>query len=129
MYWTAPNRPVRDLRGTAVFGRGKSAVSAEQILILYQRAAPNPGEVQQLVQVFAADIDGADLRGVPITTYQAGEPTRDLAVALVARLEGEGKLKRDAVERTITKPFETTKGPIVVAGVWREVPSMLRQKD
>jgi hypothetical protein len=109
-----------------VFGRKKSAVSAEQILIMYQQAAPSAGEVQQLVQAFAADIEGADLNGVPVTTFEAGEPTTDLALALVARLEGEGKLKRDALGRTSTKTFETTKGSIVVAGVWREIPSSLR---
>jgi len=111
-----------------VFRRKKSAVSAEQILILHQRVAPSPGEIQQLVQAFASDIAGSDLDGVRISTHEVDQPTTDLALALVARFEGEGKVGPDAVGRTSTKPFETTKGPIVVAGVWREVPSMLRQK-
>ena len=112
-----------------MFRRKKSAVSAERILILHQRVAPNPGEIQELVRSFAANIAGSDRNGVRVSTYEVDQPTPDLALALVARLEGEGTVRPDAVGRTSTQPFETTKGPIVVAGVWREVPSILRQKD
>jgi hypothetical protein len=113
-----------------VFGKKKkSAVSAEIVLILHQQDVLSPDEIQQLVQAFIVDIDGADLQGVRgITAYKVGEPSRDGAYALVARLESEGKVSPDALGRTVTKAFETTKGSVVLAGVWREKPTV-RQKD
>jgi hypothetical protein len=110
-----------------VFGRKrkKSLVKAEEILILHQQGDLSPNEVQQLVQAYTADIDGADLESAEsISAFNVREPTRDLALAFVARLEGEGKLSPAALERTSTKPFQTTKGPIIVAGVWREKPTL-----
>jgi hypothetical protein len=110
-----------------VFGRKRkrSLVRAEKVLILHQQGDLSPDEVQQIVQAYTADIDDADMKSVDsITAYSVREPTRDLALALVARLEGEGKLSPDALERTNTKPFQTTRGPIIVAGVWREKPRL-----
>jgi hypothetical protein len=94
-------------------------------LILHQQGDLSPDEVQQLLQAYTADVDDADLKSVDSTTaYSVHEPTRDLALALVSRLEGEGELSPNALERTSTKPFQTTKGPIIVAGVWRETPTL-----
>jgi hypothetical protein len=110
-----------------VFGRkrNKSVVRAEKVLILHQQGDLSPDQVQQIIQAYTGDIDGADPKSADsITTYNVGEPTRDLALALVAKLAGEGKLSPDALERTTTKPFQTTTGPIVVAGVWREKPTL-----
>jgi hypothetical protein len=109
-----------------VFGRKKkSLVRAEKVLILHQQGNLSPDQVRQLVQAYTADIDGADLNSADsITEYNVREPTRDLALALVARLEGEGKLSANALERASTKPFQTTGGPIIVAGVWREKPTL-----
>jgi hypothetical protein len=110
-----------------VFGRKgkKSVVRAEKVLILHQQGDLSPDQVQQIIQAYTADIDGADPKSADsVTAYNVREPTRDLALALVAKLAGEGKLSPDALDRTTTKPFQTTTGPIVVAGVWREKPTM-----
>lgn len=114
-----------------MFGRKKSAARAERILILHGRAEPGPGEIQQLVDAYVSDIAGADLEGARVTTYQdEGEPDSDLALAVVRGLEGQGQVGPDALARTTTKSFQTSKGPIVVAGVWRgnALPPVLRAK-
>ncbi|WP_433523807.1 hypothetical protein ACQPZ2_00625 [Nocardia pseudovaccinii] len=96
-----------------------AAPSIERMLILYERAEPEPGQIEQLVQSLESGYlharlgyFDASLNVARITTYRLDSPTSDVALAVVAQRVG------DVLERTTTHPLETPWGPIVLACVW-----------
>ncbi|MEV0357610.1 hypothetical protein AB0H71_16255 [Nocardia sp. NPDC050697] len=102
----------------------RGATAAEHIIVLYRDAAPDRDELIQLI----ATTLGPAFGSVPVSTYRVDEPTRDMALAMVAMLIAKREVNADALERTSTKPFETRKGPVVLAVVGQSVPGTVGQR-
>lgn len=110
---------------TSAVVAGSGTAGVERVLVLYRDVAPDPNELLQLVEAAI----GTGFADVPVTSSHVLEPTGSMAYAVVAKFESDGTVSADALARTSTRPFETVKGPVIVAVVWRIAPGDVLQRS
>jgi len=99
------------------------AATADSVFIVFSGEPPSAGTVQQLIRVFERETR-VSIGATTIRAIGGGigstEPSRDLALAIAARLQDEGELPPGSLERIVTQRVTVDGVRYVVAAVGGE---------
>ncbi|MFI6056123.1 hypothetical protein ACIBCO_39425 [Streptomyces violascens] len=91
-----------------------------KIIVIHNGEAPRPDEVQALADYVQNNL-GHDTAGAGITVSRtlASAPDNDLMMAVLVKMEGEGKFPDGDISKAFLQELNTTKGKVVLGIVPR----------
>ncbi|KUN14572.1 MULTISPECIES: hypothetical protein [Streptomyces] len=90
-----------------------------RIIVIHNGEEPRPDEVQAIAGYVRNNM-GHDTAGAGLTLYRGDSvPNNDLMMAILVRLDSEGKLPGGDISKAVLQELNTTKGKIALGIVPR----------